>query len=48
MTYNGVDGDEEMHVFFAMAWFDMGSWAWAHYIMEWGTKGVFAVRAIHY
>lgn len=42
-TYTGDDGEEEMHVFFAMGSFDVGSWAWAHYIAEWGTKGVFAV-----
>eukprot|EP00904_Undaria_pinnatifida_P003100 jgi/Undpi1/12791/HiC_scaffold_7.g02458.m1 len=41
MTYLGDDGLEEMHVFFAMAWFDLGSWAWMHYINEWGTKGIF-------
>eukprot|EP00904_Undaria_pinnatifida_P003099 jgi/Undpi1/12790/HiC_scaffold_7.g02457.m1 len=41
MTYLGPDGLEEMHVFFALAWFDLGSWAWMHYINEWGTKGIF-------
>lgn len=42
-TLTGVGGDESMFVFFSLAWFDIGSWAWAHYIAEWGTKGVFAV-----
>lgn len=46
MTYLGDDGLEEMHVFFAMAWFDLGSWAWMHYINEWGTKGIFMVSWI--
>lgn len=41
--YIGADGLEEMHVFIGLAWFDMGSWAWAHYIAEWGTKGIFQV-----
>ncbi|CAB1107791.1 unnamed protein product [Ectocarpus sp. CCAP 1310/34] len=41
VTFKGEDGSEEMHVFFAMAWFHMESWAWAHYIMEWATQGVF-------
>lgn len=44
-TYRGVDGEEEMFLFFALAWFDEGSLAWAHYIAEWGTKGIFAVSA---
>ena len=46
MTYRGTDGLEEMHVFFAMAWFDLGSWAWMHYINEWGTKGIFMVSPL--
>ena len=46
MTYLGPDGLEEMHVFFALAWFDLGSWAWMHYINEWGTKGIFMVSWI--
>ncbi|CAM9922367.1 unnamed protein product, partial [Scytosiphon promiscuus] len=41
VTYSGEGGEEEMHVFFNLAWFDVGSWAWAHYINEWGTKGIF-------
>eukprot|EP00904_Undaria_pinnatifida_P003101 jgi/Undpi1/12792/HiC_scaffold_7.g02459.m1 len=41
MTYLGDDDLEEMHIFFSMAWFDLGSWAWMHYVNEWGTKGVF-------
>ena len=43
VTFDGENGEEEMHVFFAMGWFDVGSWAWAHYIAEWATKGIFAV-----
>lgn len=43
-TYKGDGGDEEMHIFFGLAWWNLGSWPWAHYIVEWGTKGVFAVR----
>eukprot|EP00904_Undaria_pinnatifida_P011670 jgi/Undpi1/7633/HiC_scaffold_23.g10106.m1 len=39
--YIGADGLEELHVFIALAPLDMGSWAWAHYIADWGTKGVF-------
>lgn len=46
MTYLGDDDLEEMHIFFSMAWFDLGSWAWMHYVNEWGTKGVFMVRPI--
>lgn len=46
VSWSGTDGLEEMHVFFAMAWFDVGSWAWAHYIAEWGTKGIFAVSNV--
>lgn len=45
VTYAGDGGEEEMHLFFTLAWFDLGSWAWAHYIAEWGTKGVFTVRS---
>lgn len=41
MTYVSTSGYEEMHVFFSMAWFDVGSWAWGHYFVEWGTKGIF-------
>lgn len=41
--YIGADGLEEMHVFAGLAWFDLGSWAWAHYIVEWGTRGIFQV-----
>ncbi|CAM9244706.1 unnamed protein product [Choristocarpus tenellus] len=37
----GMDGLEELYIFFTMAWFDMGSWAWSHFVTEWGTKGVF-------
>jgi len=37
----GSAGYEEMHVFFSMGWFDVGSWAMLHYLVEWGTKGVF-------
>lgn len=44
MTYTGVDGHEEVHVFFTMGWFDTGAWPWAHYLNEWATKGVFMVR----
>lgn len=44
LTYTGADGSEEMHIFFPLAWFDAGSWAWAHYLNEWATKGVFMVR----
>ena len=43
VTYTGAGGEEEMHVFFHLAWFDLGSWAWAHYITEWATKGIFQV-----
>lgn len=42
--YIGANGLEEMHVFLGLAWFDLGSWAWAHFIAEWGTKGIFQVR----
>ena len=41
VAYASDDGYEELHVFFAMAWFDIGSWAWGHFVVEWGTKGVF-------
>ena len=37
-----------MHVFFAMTWYDMESWAWGHYILEWATQGVFQVRLLLY
>lgn len=47
-SYHGVDGEEEMYLFFSLAWFDLGSWAWAHYIAEWGTKGIFTVRSRHW
>lgn len=43
VTYAGGSGEEEMHVFFSMAWWNLDSWAWGHYIAEWGTKGIFAV-----
>lgn len=43
VVYDGDDGSEEMHVFFAMAWFDMESWAWGHYLLEWATQGIFQV-----
>lgn len=46
LTYTGDDGEDEMHVFFPIAWFDAGSWAWAHYFHEWATKGVFMVRYV--
>ncbi|CAM9115310.1 unnamed protein product, partial [Sphacelaria rigidula] len=38
---NATSGLEELHVFFSIGWFDLGSWAWAHHIVEWATKGVF-------
>lgn len=41
---NATSGLEELHVFFSIGWFDLGSWAWAHHIVEWATKGVFLVR----
>ncbi|CAN0428257.1 unnamed protein product [Pylaiella littoralis] len=41
LSYTGTDGHEELHVFFTMGWFDAGSWAWAHYVHEWATKGIF-------
>lgn len=37
-------GLEEMHIFFEIAWFDKGSWAWGQYLAEWGTRGIFQVR----
>lgn len=43
MAYTSVDGYEELHLFFSLAWFDIGSWAWIHFVVEWGTKGVFQV-----
>lgn len=39
-------GLEELHVFFELAWFDMGSWAWGHYLAEWGTRGIFQVKRL--
>lgn len=45
VEYIGADGLEEMHVFLGLAWFDQGSWAWAHFIAEWGTRGIFQVRS---
>ena len=45
VTVEGDDGSEEMYAFFPIAWFDTGSWAWAHYFNEWATKGIFMVRA---
>ncbi len=45
VEYVGADGLEEMHVFLGLAWFDQGSWAWAHFIVEWGTRGIFQVNA---
>lgn len=41
--YIGPDGLEELHCFLGLGWFDTGSWAWGHYIAEWGTKGIFQV-----
>lgn len=46
LSYTGNDGHEELHVFFTMAWFDSESWAWAHYVHEWVTKGIFMVRLL--
>ena len=43
MSYLSGDGYEELHLFFSVAWFDIGSWAWGHFFVEWGTKGVFQV-----
>ena len=43
VEYIGDDGLEEMHVFLGLGWFDQGSWAWAHFIAEWGTRGIFQV-----
>lgn len=47
VEYIGTDGLEEMHVFISLAWFDTGSWAWGHFISEWGTRGIFQARATH-
>ncbi len=44
VEYIGADGLEEMHIFISLAWFDAGSWAWAHFITEWGTRGIFQVK----
>ncbi|CAM9431410.1 unnamed protein product [Scytosiphon promiscuus] len=44
MAYTSTDGYEELHIFFSMAWFDLGSWGWAHFFVEWGTKGIFQAR----
>jgi len=44
VVFTGDDGEEEMHLFFHLGWFDTGSWAWAHYVFEWATKGVFQVK----
>eukprot|EP00903_Cladosiphon_okamuranus_P021170 g19446.t1 len=41
MSYTSDDGYEELHLFFSIAWFDLGSWAWAHFFVEWGTRGIF-------
>eukprot|EP00903_Cladosiphon_okamuranus_P014293 g13275.t1 len=41
VVHTSDDGVEEMHVFFDLGWYDVGSWAWGHFIVEWGTKGVF-------
>lgn len=38
---NTTSSVEELHVFFSIGWFDLGSWAWVHHIVEWATKGVF-------
>ena len=40
MAYESDSGYEELHVFYNLAWFDIGSLAWGHYIVEWGTKGI--------
>ncbi|CAM9194686.1 unnamed protein product, partial [Choristocarpus tenellus] len=44
----GSDGLEELHVFFSIAWFDMGSWAWANFFAEWATRGVFQGERRYY
>lgn len=44
--YVGADGLEEMHCFINLGWFDSGSWAWGHFIAEWGTKGIFQVSVV--
>ncbi|CAM9255227.1 unnamed protein product [Ectocarpus sp. 13 AM-2016] len=41
LTYTGVDGNEELHVFFTISWFDADAWPWAHFYNEWATKGIF-------
>lgn len=46
MEYKDNTGLEELHVFFSIGSFDLGSWAWAHHIVEWATKGVFMVREL--
>ena len=46
MAYASNDGYEELHLFFSVAWFDIGSWAWGHFFVEWGTKGVFQVGTL--
>ncbi|CAN0515034.1 unnamed protein product, partial [Ectocarpus sp. 12 AP-2014] len=33
MAYASDDGYEELHLFFSVAWFDTGSWAWAHFFI---------------
>ena len=40
MSYESDSGFSEMHVFFNLAWFDLGSLAWGHYLVEWATKGI--------
>lgn len=44
MVYASDDGFEELHLFFDVASYDVGSWAWGHFAVEWGTRGVFQVR----
>ncbi|CAM9308757.1 unnamed protein product [Choristocarpus tenellus] len=44
----GEDGLEELHLWFAMGWFDMGSWGWGNYITDWGTKGIFQGERRYY
>ena len=43
VVHTSDDGVEEMHLFFDLGWYDVGSWAWGHFAVEWGTKGVFQV-----
>lgn len=43
IVHTSDDGVEEMHLFFDVGWYDVGSWAWGHFVVEWGTKGVFQV-----